>query len=357
MKTYLKFISYIFLKSFFFVFFIFFSLVFILNLLNEIEFLKNISVQNYTALYLSILNTPSLIFEMLPFVILLSTQVFFIRLFEHNEIQIFKYSGLKNTKLILIISLITFILSILIIIIYYNFSANLKKIYLEFKNQYTSDEKYLAVVTKNGLWIKDIIDGKTNLINASKIKNNFLIDVSITQFDKKFNPTKTILSEKVDISTENWIIINPKNIYGGFNDSNELSNFKSNFDYKRIQNLFSDLSSLTLLGLAELRENYINLNYSTLEIDAHIQKIISYPIYLTLMTILSSILMFNSKRLINNTIKIATGLFFCVIIYYFNNLFYIMGITEKIYLEVAIWIPLLLLFCTNLVMFHKINEK
>ena len=357
MKTYLKFISYIFLKSFFFVFFIFFSLVFILNLLNEIEFLKNISVQNYTALYLSILNTPSLIFEMLPFVILISTQVFFIRLFDQNEIQIFKYSGLKNTKLILIISLITFILSILIIIIYYNFSANLKKIYLEFKNQYTSDEKYLAVVTKNGLWIKDIIDGKTNLINASKIKNNFLIDVSITQFDKKFNPTKTILSEKVDISTENWIIINPKNIYGGFNDSNELSNFKSNFDYKRIQNLFSDLSSLTLLGLAELRENYINLNYSTLEIDAHIQKIISYPIYLTLMTILSSILMFNSKRLINNTIKIATGLFFCVIIYYFNNLFYIMGITEKIYLEVAIWIPLLLLFCTNTVMLNKINEK
>ena len=357
MKTYLKFISYIFLKSFFFVFFIFFSLVFILNLLNEIEFLKNISVQNYTALYLSILNTPSLIFEMLPFVILLSTQVFFIRLFEHNEIQIFKYSGLKNTKLILIISLITFILSILIIIIYYNFSANLKKIYLEFKNQYTSDEKYLAVVTKNGLWIKDIIDGKTNLINASKIKNNFLIDVSITQFDKKFNSTKTILSEKVDISTENWIIINPKNIYGEFNDSNELSNFKSNFDYKRIQNLFSDLSSLTLLGLAELRENYINLNYSTLEIDAHIQKIISYPIYLTLMTILSSILMFNSKRLINNTLKIATGLFFCVIIYYFNNLFYIMGITEKIYLEVAIWIPLLLLFCTNTVMLNKINEK
>ena len=357
MKTYLKFISYIFLKSFFFVFFIFFSLVFILNLLNEIEFLKNISVQNYTALYLSILNTPSLIFEMLPFVILLSTQVFFIRLFEHNEIQIFKYSGLKNTKLILIISLITFILSILIIIIYYNFSANLKKIYLEFKNQYTSDEKYLAVVTKNGLWIKDIIDGKTNLINASKIKNNFLIDVSITQFDKKFNPTKTILSEKVDISTENWIIINPKNIYGGFSDSTELSNFKSNFDYKRIQNLFSDLSSLTLLGLAELRENYINLNYSTLEIDAHIQKIISYPIYLTLMTILSSILMFNSKRLINNTLKIATGLFFCVIIYYFNNLFYIMGITEKIYLEVAIWIPLLLLFFTNTFMFNKINEK
>ena len=38
------------------------------------------------------------------------------------------------------------------------------------------DEKYLAVITKNGLWIKDIIDKKIYIINSSKIDNQFLID-------------------------------------------------------------------------------------------------------------------------------------------------------------------------------------
>ena len=40
MKVYIKFISSVYFKSLFFVFFIITSLVFILNLLTEIEFLK-----------------------------------------------------------------------------------------------------------------------------------------------------------------------------------------------------------------------------------------------------------------------------------------------------------------------------
>ena len=35
---------------------------------------------------------------------------------------------------------------------------------------------YLAVINKNGLWIKDIIEKKTVIINSSKIEGNFLTD-------------------------------------------------------------------------------------------------------------------------------------------------------------------------------------
>ena len=44
MKIYIKFISLIFFKSLFFVFFIMGSLVFILNLLSELEFFKDENV-------------------------------------------------------------------------------------------------------------------------------------------------------------------------------------------------------------------------------------------------------------------------------------------------------------------------
>ena len=90
MKIHLKFLSFIFFKSFFYVFSIFLSFVLILNLLNEIEFFKNIEINNYYPIYLSFLNSPSIIFEIFPFIFLISTQFFFIRLFENNEIQIFK---------------------------------------------------------------------------------------------------------------------------------------------------------------------------------------------------------------------------------------------------------------------------
>ena len=79
MKTYIKFISLIFLKSLLFVFLIMTSLVFILNLLSELEFFKNENVGINFTLFLSLLNSPSLIFEMFPFIMLITIQLFLLK--------------------------------------------------------------------------------------------------------------------------------------------------------------------------------------------------------------------------------------------------------------------------------------
>jgi lipopolysaccharide export system permease protein len=77
---------------------IFFSLIFILNLLTELEFFKKSDVSTFFPLYLSLINTPMFVFEMFPFIFLISTQVFFNNLINNDEMNIFKYSGLKIQK-------------------------------------------------------------------------------------------------------------------------------------------------------------------------------------------------------------------------------------------------------------------
>ncbi|MDC3042081.1 LptF/LptG family permease [Candidatus Pelagibacter sp.] len=357
MKTYHKFVLTIFFKSFIFVSLIMISLVIILNILSELEFFRNTNVNLLFPIYLSLLNSPSLMFEMFPFIFLVSTQLFFINLFSDNQIQIFKYSGLKNSKILMIISLFSLFLGIIIITLYYSFSSNLKNFYLELKNNYTADDKYLAVVTKNGLWIKDNLDGNISIINASEINNNYLIDTFISQFDENYEILKNIHSKKIDISKNEWVAYDVK-IYTN-NQSEDISTIilESNFNYQKIQSLFSNLSSLSILKLIDLRENYKSLNYSIVEVDLELNKIISYPIYLTLMTILSSIIMFNIKRYSSTTFKISIGLFLSVIIYYVNNFFYVMGKTEKFDILISIWAPLSILLFLNFIMFSKINEK
>ena len=179
MKTYIKFISTIFFKSLFFVFATMLSLVFILNLLNELEFFKNESVGISFTLFLTLLNSPIQLFELFPFIILITIQLFFIKIFENKEIDIFKYSGLKNSNIILTLSVLSIITGIFTITVFYSISSNLKNIYLEIKSGYTTDGKYLAVVTKNGLWIKDKVDNKIIIINSSSINQNFLTETYI----------------------------------------------------------------------------------------------------------------------------------------------------------------------------------
>ena len=177
MKTYIKFLINLFNISFFKVFIIFFSIILISNVLEQAEFFKDVDLSFFYLIFLSFLNTPSIIFEILPFIFLLSTQVFFINLISKNELEIFKYSGLNNFKIIKIISTYTLILGFIFIIVFYNISSSLKNSYLLIKNPYSEDDKYLAVITENGLWIKDEINSGINTINANKVDDEFLLNV------------------------------------------------------------------------------------------------------------------------------------------------------------------------------------
>ena len=334
-----------------------FSLIFILNLLSELDFFKDINVNSYYPIYLSLLNSPTFIFEMFPFIFLISTQLFFITLFNNNQLSIFKYSGLKNSKILFIISLMSFILGMVIVTLFYSLSSSLKNFYLDLKSNYTMDGKYLAVITKNGLWIKDIIDDKILIINSVKIDQNYLIDAYISEFNSNFEIKRNIVSPKIDISKKNWIIFNAKVFNKNTKQKFETLEMNTNFDYLIVQSLFSNLSSLSILELLELRKNYKSLNYSLIEIDIQLLKLISFPIYLMLMTIFSSIIMMSTKKLRSSILKISIGLFFSVLIYYLFNFFNVLGKTEKIDLFSSVLLPIVLLTVVNSLMVRRFDEK
>jgi lipopolysaccharide export system permease protein len=357
MKTYTKFLVNGFIKSFLNIFFMMMGLVFILNILKEIEFFNNKEVSSFYPIYLSFMNSPSIIFEMFPFIFLIATQFFFLKLFNNDEINIFKYSGLKNFKIINILSIVSFLIGILTITLFYSLSSNLQHYYLQVKNQFSEDKLYLAVINKNGLWMKDVIDNQISIINSSKIDNNFLTNTFITTFDKDFNLIRSLKSDKIDIKNNEWLIYDVTIFEDNMSQKSDLVKFRSNFNQKRIESLFSNLSSLSLLKLIDLRENYKSLNYSTVDVDMQIYKVATYPLFLVIMTILSSIIMLNTKKSNSKIIKIIIGLFFSVIIYYINNFFNVMGSTEKLPLIVSIWTPIVFLGLVNLIMLVNINEK
>jgi len=357
MKTYIKFLTYIFIKSFFYVFLIIISLIFIINLISELEFFREIKIDTNLILLLSLLNSPATIMEIFPIIFFITSQLFFITLFNNNELEIFKYSGLKNSKILLILSMLSIVTSLSITFLFYNFASNLKSFYLELKSQYTIDNKYLAVITKNGLWIKDKINNNTLLINSNKINQTYLIKNFITEFDDNYDVIRNIQSDKIEISNEEWLIYDAKIFKKNDYSFEKILKLQTNFNYKKIQSLYSNLSSLNISGLFQLRNNYKNLNYSVTDVDLQIYKIILLPLYLLLMTIFSATTMFRIKKIDSSTFKITLGIFFSVIIYYINNFFYTLGSTEKLPILLSVSLPMLILTFISGLSLKSINEK
>ncbi len=77
LKIYEKYILLKFFKIFFNISLVFFSLAIILNIFEEISFFKNIDVNPMVPYFLTILNAPIILFEIFPFIFLITAQFFF----------------------------------------------------------------------------------------------------------------------------------------------------------------------------------------------------------------------------------------------------------------------------------------
>ena len=77
-KTYISLLSQITL--------IFFGLILILNVFEEISYFKNIDVNGFYPILMSALNSTSLLYAVFPFIFLLTTQFFFLKIEEKNEL-------------------------------------------------------------------------------------------------------------------------------------------------------------------------------------------------------------------------------------------------------------------------------
>jgi len=357
-KTYQQYLIKSLLKNIFLISGIFLILSFLLNIIEEIRFFKNLDLGISYSFLLTFLNVPSIVYEIFPFIFLISTQMFFVNLFEKEELIVLKKHGLDNLVLIKILIITSLVCGILIVSLFYTFSAQMKHSYLSFKNKFTNDNKYLAVVNENGLWIKDEVDNSINIINAEIFENDTLKNIIITQMDKNFNIVKTIIAKSANIQKNTWKI---KNVEVHETEKSKANHdqilFKTNFNKEKLNNIFSNLTSLTFFQLLSMSKDYNQLGYSTLEINSHLHKLYSFPIYLMIMSLVGGILMLNIKYNKSKIVNITIGIILSVIIYYLNYFINLLGTNEKIPTILSIWLPHLILFLFCLTFLIRINEN
>ena len=350
------------LKSYLFYFlmvsFIFFILSFLLNILEEIVFLEKYNVNISYPILLTFLNTPSIVFEIFPFIFLISSQLFFMKLHENQELNLLKITGIDNFSLIKLLIFITFVLGILITIFFYTFSSNLKYNYLSIKNKFTNDNKYLAAINDNGLWIKDEYKDNKYVINADELSNNILKNVTINQLDDEFNLKSIIISDEANIEKNEWSLKNVKIFFiDGKKENLDKLIVNTNFNREKLNSIFSNLTSLNIIQLINLTEDYKKLGLSNIEIKSHLYKLYSFPLFVSIMAAIGSILMlgFNYKK--SKFYNLSLGIMSSVVIYYINYFFNLLGLTEKTTLLLSIGAPMIVLILFCFIFLVRINEK
>jgi lipopolysaccharide export system permease protein len=357
-KTYQKYIFQSFLSKFILTTLVFFSLVIILGSLEEISFTKDLNTNFFVPYFLTLLNAPITLFEIFPFIFLLTTQFLFYDLFKKEELNLLKTNGLSNFSIIKIIFVIAITFGLFNVIVFYNFSSTLKFHYSNIKNDLSTDNKYLAMVTRSGLWIKDEIGEKKLVIKSNHIKDSFISKTIINEFDKDFNLIRVIQSEKIDITNNEWIVYEPKITKDNLliTKKNPII-IKTNFNHEKINNLFSDIYTLDIIRLFDLKQDYEKLGYSSDEIYIHLLKLFTTPLIYAILTILSAIVMFNVNNTHSLLFHIIGGVLISVLIYYIIFFFTSLGNSGKIPTVLSVLFPIIILSFISIIGLININEK
>ncbi len=358
LKKYQSYIYSTFFKSFIKISIIFFCLVIIINIFEEIRFTEKYNREIYYTIYLSILNAPSLMFEIFPFIFLITSKFFYLKLSEKNELEIFNSNGIDNLKLIFHLSLISALFGVFLLLFYYSFSSDLKSKYLDLKNRFSNSNEYLAVVNEHGLWIKEELDKSLYIIHAEKFDKNELKSLTITETDKYFNNIRTIRAKLANINSKNWQL-NEVSILedDGKRYSHKSYVYNSSFDGKIISNLFSNLNSLNIYELHKLSSSYLKIGYSNTDIKIHLNKLYSMPVFFILMTILGFLVINKLKKFKSRFFTITFGIFVSVLVYYLNYFSSLLGNNGILPIYLSVWVPLLLLFLICNMGMLKVNEN
>ena len=100
LKKYQTYLAALFIDKFIKISLVFFCIIILVNFFEEIRFSEKHDVKIYYVFYLSLLNAPSLIFEILPFIFFVSAIFFYIQLNDNHELEIFNSNGISNIKII-----------------------------------------------------------------------------------------------------------------------------------------------------------------------------------------------------------------------------------------------------------------
>ena len=339
---------------------IFLSLALIMNLFEEINFFKDIDIGIYIPVLLSLLIVPSLLYNMFPFIMLLSGIWFFRKIKKSDEITAMKVSGMSNFSVILIPCIISIVIGIFFITSINPITSLFVKKYEIIKGNYEKDKDYLATITENGIWIKEKNLSKNNIIRATNLDNKDLINITIFQFDEKNTFIKRIDAESANIESLIWVL---KNATITDTEGNILSkninniSYTSLYDLKKIKTLYSNLNTVSFWSIRNEIELLEERGYSTKPMETMLQKSLSFPFFLFAMVLLSGVFTLGLQFSENNITYVVITIISCVLVYFFNNFSASLGSTEKLTVEVAVWMPILIIFIFSAVGVMYANQK
>ncbi len=330
-----------------------FCLTAVILLFDMVELLRIASKREHVTFFdvgtLALLKSPMMIHIILPFVVLLTSIIFFLKLNKSSELTVMRAVGVSVWNIILPLCGLVFIIGLIDVFLFSPISAKTSRRYerLEERLQISSSTPFSW--SESGFWWRDNQENGTLVLRASQVlqENNQIILKDVSLFDLDVNGLSERQIESPSAILENGQIkLKDADLIDPMNDSlqsvSHLS-FDTTLNLNRLLEKFDAPQTMSFWRFPRFIRFLKEAGFSAKAHEVYYHELIAFPVFLIAMFLVAGLFTFPpSNRQGGTFLRVLSAIGCGFLLYFLSRVTNVLGHNESLPLILAAWGPALI---------------
>lgn len=344
-------------SKFFLVLLVVIAALILSNIFDLLHRIRGVHLQYEVFFQLVFLKIPYLVLEILPLVIMLTTFLMHFVLTRYNELLVIWGSGISIYRLLIPITLVTFAMGILCVLLINPISTHMLIKYENLESKFTDRKTSFLILSSLGVMISEHYYEENRIYMAKSVvvAENKMINVSVFFTDNNNNFLKRLEAKRAIFAPDNKIKFYEVSIYTSDNRIEHHSDYEINSNLL-ISNLVEGVTSPDHLNFWQLPEAISKLSKAGFPIFKHqiyYTKLLFKPFAMIAYMLLAICFISNETRSKNRTNLMSIGLFSGLVVYLMSQIFSNIMAYNGTDIVFAVLLPIIIVILTcNFIVLH-----
>ncbi len=341
-------------------------MIFLINMLDSLDRVKNADTPFYAVMLMGFLQVPTFLSDVISSLVLIAAIITFFMLSSKSEITVIRMSGFSLWQVLRPIAICSTLLGIFWSAAFEPLTIQMSKKLSKLEGKYFNNDDREVVAPAGGIWLKQINNEKPDeelVIQAKKVyqQNLELDNVAIWFFNKNGEFYKKIDANEMFMKDNFWLlegvtVNDAESINQTVKSLTIPTNLSPEFIMQKIVNNFQNVKLFTVFELPTLIEDLQSAGFNSVKFKVYFNVLLSKPISFLAMAFIACFFGMNHIRSNNTIVMIFLGIIFGLILYIISGIMNTLGSSGLIPIFASTWlISLICLAIGTLLIYRKEN--
>ncbi|MBN2740653.1 MAG: LPS export ABC transporter permease LptG [Rhodobacteraceae bacterium] len=344
-----------FLRAFFVVGASFWGILFLIDIVEEVRRFSDASLGLGQLSLLSLLNTPTTLYNILPLIVMLSAVALFIGLARSSELVVIRASGRSALRMLAAPVAVALLIGVAALFIGNPLASGTANRYETLAEHYQARGGETVSIGREGVWMRQSAglssDGKAlaqAVIRATHANADAttLFNVTFLIFDPKRGPIRRIDAAKAQLEPGQWLLSNAKDWPLGSSTNPERDakstaslTLPSDLTVERIRDSFGKPSAVPIWQLPGFIAALEEAGFSARRHQVWFQMELALPLLLAGMVLIAASFTMDHIRFGSTGAKVLMALAAGLGLFFLRNIAQVLGDNGQIPVILAAWAP------------------